>query len=130
MKQDSEQKIPSTWELSVFKLKFGRLTNSQNCCFLVKNDIFHLKFHFLLFWLNWFFFTPKCEIWIQNWISRSLKSVARVFFKSIFIQKFRKCKNCYFTDFDTSSVLQINCSNTYRVSRYVFAAIDCQNEIM
>ena len=40
-------------------------------------------------------------------------------------------KSCNFTGFDTSSVLQINCRNTYRVSLpYGFAASDCQNEII
>ena len=60
---------------------------------------------------------------------KSLKRVASFFFQNFsLIWKMQKCN---FTDFDTSSVLQINCSKPYRVSfPYGFAAIVCQSEIM
>ena len=34
-------KLPIMWDLSVSKLKFKIFENSQNCCFLVRNGIFH-----------------------------------------------------------------------------------------
>ena len=34
-------------------------------------------------------------------------------FLTIFFQNLENAKKCNFTNFDTSSVLQINCSNTY-----------------
>ena len=44
---------------------------------------------------------------------------------------FKKNGKSNFTDFDTSSVLQINCSNTHRVSLpYGFSATDCQKDII
>ena len=47
------------------------------------------------------------------------------------IQNCLKNGKSNFTDFDTSSVLQINCSNTHRVSLpYGFSATDCQKDIM
>ena len=59
------------------------------------------------------------------------KSSENSFLNQTFFQKFGKCPKCNWIDFDTSSALQINCSNTYRVSLPCgFVAFDCQNEIM
>ena len=112
-------------DLQIFKI----VVLGQKWHFLPKILIFTFLLNWFFLTPKWFFLTPKCEIWIQNWIVKSLKESCEVFFPNEHF--FKKFKKYNFTDFDTSFVLQINCSNIYRFSLpYGFAAIDCQHEIM
>ena len=104
--------------MSESKLKFGRLTNSQNCYVFWSKKTFFTQNFYLLFGAKLIVLTPKYEISIQNWSSKSIK---RIFSKN--------CKNAILHIL--TLFLFYRCSNTYRVSLpYGFAAIDWQNEIM
>ena len=94
------------WELSVSKLKFGRLVNSKNCCFGVINGIFHPKFDFLLFWLK-LFFLVKIDLldfrnlkFKTNLVLKSMKKVVN-FLDNLKYLCF--AEKCIFTDFYITS---------------------------
>ena len=115
-----EQNWSSMWELSVSKLKFPKL--------LIFGQIFFTKNFIFYFLAKLILLNP--QIWTLNTKLKDPKTSWKGTFQTIFFQKWGKCKKCNFTDFDFNSALQLNCSNTYRVSiPYGIVAIDCQSKI-
>ena len=110
-------------EISVSKLKFRILTNSQNCCFGLK--MFLCCFFYLL--AKTILLYPKCGILNTKLNFKVLKKELCGFKQ--FPKKIVYARKCNFKDFDTISILQFYYRNTYRFGLpYDVAAIDCKKK--